>query len=193
MDLYNWDLDNMIPKGTSHTLVPNSTYEVPKGTIKTRFEPSLPRMPARKNINLLTQDWTGVSYIRCKYFDIGPASQISKLPTKLLMRRGNKSAKPVSDRQEWQSLVVLNGTNIDLWESLVSCFSGPVTKYLLLRQVSWVQIQGVIFFPWEPRFKSGFHNSFWDLVVPDRISWMALEIYKWNLVMSFGLFLFGIT
>jgi hypothetical protein len=22
--------------------------------------------------------------------------------------------------------------------------------------------------PWEPRFKSGFHNSFWDYVVPDR-------------------------
>jgi hypothetical protein len=28
----------MIPKGTSHTSPPNSTYEVPKGTMKTRFE-----------------------------------------------------------------------------------------------------------------------------------------------------------
>jgi hypothetical protein len=27
--------------------------------------------------------------------------------------------------------------------------------------------------PWEPMFKSGFHNSFWDYVVPDRISWMT--------------------
>jgi hypothetical protein len=53
----------MIPKGTSHTSVPNSTYEVqkqkynstdlglwknviPKGTMKTIFEPSLPRMSA---------------------------------------------------------------------------------------------------------------------------------------------------
>jgi len=39
-------LDYMIPKGTSHTSVPNSTYKVPKGTMKTRFEPSLPRMLA---------------------------------------------------------------------------------------------------------------------------------------------------
>ncbi len=46
MDLSNWDLDYMIPKGTSQTSVPNSTYEVPKGTMKTRFEPSLPRMLA---------------------------------------------------------------------------------------------------------------------------------------------------
>ncbi len=38
----------------------------------------------------------------------------------------------------------------------------------------------------EPRFKSGFHNSFWDYVVSDRLSWMTLEIYKWNLRMSFG-------
>jgi hypothetical protein len=29
----------MIPKGTSHTSLPNSTYEVPKGTMKARFEP----------------------------------------------------------------------------------------------------------------------------------------------------------
>ncbi len=34
--------------------------------------------------------------------------------------------------------------------------------------------------PWEPRFKSAFHNSFWDYVVPDRIPWMTLELYKWN-------------
>jgi hypothetical protein len=33
----------MIPKGISHTSVTNSTYEVPKGTMETRFEPSLPR------------------------------------------------------------------------------------------------------------------------------------------------------
>jgi hypothetical protein len=33
----------MIPKGTSHASVPNSTYEVPKRNMKTIFEPSLPR------------------------------------------------------------------------------------------------------------------------------------------------------
>ncbi len=30
MDLSNWDLDYMIPKGTSHTSVLNSTFEVQK-------------------------------------------------------------------------------------------------------------------------------------------------------------------
>jgi hypothetical protein len=36
----------MIPKGTSHNSLLNSTYEFPKGTMKTRFEPGLPRMSA---------------------------------------------------------------------------------------------------------------------------------------------------
>ncbi len=67
-----------------------------------------------------------------------------------------------------------------------------MTKYLILMQGSLGRIQGVNFFsrwhPCEPRFKSGFHNSFWDLVVSDRISWMILEIYKWNLGTSFGSF-----
>ncbi len=44
--------------------------------------------------------------------------------------------------------------------------------------------------PWEPGFKSGFHNSFWDYVVPDRIPWMTLELYKWNVGNKFWLILF---
>ena len=76
--------------------------------------------------------------------------------------------------------------------TLYISFDGPVPKYLLVMQGAWVWIQGVIFntfswwHPWEPRFKSGFHNSFWDYLVPDRISWMTLELYKWNLGTSFG-------
>ncbi len=46
MDLSNRDLNYMIPKGTSHTSLPNYTNEVPKRTMKPRFEPSLPRMSA---------------------------------------------------------------------------------------------------------------------------------------------------
>ncbi len=182
----------MIPKGTSHTSVPNSTYEVPKGTMKTRFEPSLPRMSAWKNNKLHTQDsnpgplyqlwacwhWT----IKARYIHF-PQSCLCEDPS-----WGNKSAKSVSDRQEWQSLVVLNGTNIDLWKHMISCFGGPVTKYFYLGRSP--EFTSRKFFSWwhprEPRFKSGFHNSFWDLVVPDRISWMTLEIYNWNLGMSFG-------
>ncbi len=69
------------------------------------------------------------------------------------------------------------------WEHHISSFDGPVTKYFLQMQGSWVQIPAVKFiifswwYPRGPRFKSCFHNSFWDYVVPDRISWMTLEIY----------------
>ena len=38
MELSNGDFDSMIPKGTSHTSLPNSTYEVLKGTMKARFD-----------------------------------------------------------------------------------------------------------------------------------------------------------
>ncbi len=147
MDLSNWDLDYMIPKGISHTSVLNSTYEVPIETMKTRVEPSLSRMSAWKNITLYTQDsnlgplqqlkvfwhWT----IKARYIDFSQ-SCLCEDPS-----WGNKSAKSVSDRQEWQSMVVHNGTNIDLWG--VSCFGGPVTKrfLFLLRQGSLVRIQGV--------------------------------------------------
>jgi hypothetical protein len=76
----------------------------------------------------------------------------------------------------------------------IICISidGPVAKYLLEMLGAWVHTQGVMFItfswwhPWEPRFKSGFHNSIWDYVVPDRIPWMSLELYKWNLGTSFG-------
>ncbi len=76
----------------------------------------------------------------------------------------------------------------DLWEPSLSSFDGPVTNCLLQMQGAWVQFQSIFSWgpPWKPRFKSGFHNSFWDLVVPGRISWMTLEIYKWNLGTSFG-------
>jgi hypothetical protein len=62
-----------------------------------------------------------------------------------------------------------------------SC-DGPVARYLLVMQGAWVQIQGVMLINfsgwhhWEPRFKSGFYNSFWDCVVPDRIPWMTFGI-----------------
>jgi hypothetical protein len=194
MDLSNWDLDYMIPRGTSHTSVPNSTYEVPKGTTKIRFEPSLPRMSEWKNIKLHPgfQHETPASVTSILSLD--HQCQIHSIPTKLLMWRSQLREQicqiSKSDRQE--SLVVLNETNIDLWKVLLSCIGGAVTKYLVLMQGTWVQLQSVKFnifswwHPWEPRFKSGSHNSFWDLVVPDRISWMMLEIYKLNLGTSFG-------
>jgi hypothetical protein len=78
-----------------------------------------------------------------------------------------------------------------LWVSIVSAVVVQLLNACLWCKGAWVQIQGVIFItfswwhPWEPRFKSGFYNSFWDYIVPDRITWMTLELYKWNLGRSF--------
>ncbi len=82
----------------------------------------------------------------------------------------------------------LFAVSTDFWGPSLTRFDGPVTNCLLQMQGAWVQIQCIFSWghTWKPRFKSGFHNSFWDLVVPGRISWMSLEIYKWNLGTSFG-------
>jgi hypothetical protein len=75
--------------------------------------------------------------------------------------------------------------------TLCIIFDGPVAKYLHVMQ-GGLSSNTVMFttfslwHSWEPRFKSGFHNSFWDYVVPDRITWMTLELYEWNLGTSFG-------
>ncbi len=187
----------MIPKGTSHTSVPNSTYEVPKGTMKTRFEPSLPRMSARKNSKLHTQNSNPeppASVISNLTLD--HQSQKQSVPTKRFMWRSQLREQicqiSKSDRQEWQSFVVLSGTNIDY---------GNLWRLALMVQwqntCSWCRgsefisrVWSLIFFHDDIlgslyEFKSGFHNSFWDLVVPDRIWWMTLEIIKWNLGTSF--------
>jgi hypothetical protein len=58
-----------------------------------------------------------------------------------------------------------------LWGHFASSFGGPVTKYFFVMQGAWIQILGVRFkifswwHPWEPKFKSGFRNSFWDFIV----------------------------
>ncbi len=160
--------------------------------MKTRFEPSLPRMSAWKNIKIqdskpgplqqlyVLWHWT----TKPRYIE---SPQICSCEDHSW---GNKSAKPVKVTGKNESLVVLNVTNIDMWDHLVSPLMvqwqntcqicrGPEFKPRVLSFFSW-------WHPLEPRFKSGFHNSFWDLVVHDRISWMTLEIYKWKLEMSFG-------
>ncbi len=79
-----------------------------------------------------------------------------------------------------------------LWEHSASALMVQWQNTCMRCRGAWVQIQVVMFttfslwHPWEPRFKSGIHNSFWDYVVPDRIPWMTLELYEWNLGTSFG-------
>ncbi len=72
-----------------------------------------------------------------------------------------------------------------LWNYLVSTLMVQWQNTCLWCKGARVQIHDVLFItfsgwhPWEPRFKDGFHNSFWDYVVPDRIPWMTLELCKW--------------
>jgi hypothetical protein len=73
----------MIPEGTSHNSVPNSTYEVSKGTMKTRFEPSLPRMSARKIINFTSWIRTQDPCSSGKFFAIGPSRTVTWVSNKV--------------------------------------------------------------------------------------------------------------
>ncbi len=153
-ELWKPDL-NLVSQGCQHEKILKFTYR-----IRTRT-------PA-KTVTILTLDHQ---------------SQLHRDPTKLLMLRSQLREQICqTSKSDWQEWVLGSSEWNYYWnmEIFGICFDGPVTKYLLLMQGSWIQIQGVKFFswwhPWEPRFKSGFHNSFWDLVVPDRISWMTLEI-----------------
>ncbi len=69
-----------------------------------------------------------------------------------------------------------------LWELYASGLGGPMSTYLQLVQGSWVRTLSVNFnnfscwHPWETRFKSGFHSSFWDFIC---------GIWKWGMASSF--------
>ncbi len=66
-----------------------------------------------------------------------------------------------------------------LWGHYVTGFGSPMSKYLQLLQGSWMRIFLNIFLcwhPWETRFKSGFHSSFWDFIC---------GIWKWGMASSF--------
>ncbi len=79
-----------------------------------------------------------------------------------------------------------------LWDHSASALLVQWQNTCMWCRGAWVKFQVVMFttfslwHPWEPRFKSGFHNSFWDYVVPDGIPWMTLELYEWHLGTSFG-------
>jgi hypothetical protein len=97
----------------------------------------------------------------------------------------------------WQ-ICSLNLTWTVLWEYNVLTLMVLWQITCLVCKWAWVQIQGVVCLllfhddilgSWEPRFKSGFHNSFWDYVVPDRIPWLwnyVNEIWERVLANSFS-------
>ncbi len=69
-----------------------------------------------------------------------------------------------------------------LWGFLESGSGGPMSKCLQILQGPWVRNLGEIFnifscwHPWETRFKSDFHSSFWDFIC---------RIWKWVMASSF--------
>ncbi len=73
-------------------------------------------------INITPWIWTMAPCISSKYYATGPTKLILNDPTKLSMSRSQlREHKQIcqtskSDRQEWQSLVVLNGTNFSWME-----------------------------------------------------------------------------
>jgi len=82
--------------------------------MKTKFEPRLPRMsPLKSNIHKTRTQ--SPPCITSKYLATGPPKLIHNFPTKLSVSRSQLREQicqtSKSDRQEWQSLVVLNGTN----------------------------------------------------------------------------------
>ncbi len=150
--LSTWNFDYMIPKGISHTLVQNPTYEFQKRNISS-FQENISSIQNYQGLSFLPVTFTGLA-------DLFP------------------------QLESWHEQLCgdyLYLTLIVQWQNTcISC------------RGYWVQILGVNFtifswwHLWGPWFKSGFHNSFWDYLVPDRISWMTLEIYKWNWGTSFG-------
>ena len=146
----------MIPKGISHTSVQNPTYEFQK-EILVPFRKLL--VPFRKLLVPFRTTYQGLSFLPVTF--TGLADLFSQL-------------------RSWH----VQCTLYSFVGTLSISFDGPVAKCLPVMQGAWVQIQAVMLItfswlhPWKPRFKSGFHNSFWDYLVPDRISWMTLEIYK---------------
>ncbi len=114
--------------------------------MKTRFEPKLPRMSSWKSNNHNPGFELRPPCIPCKYFATGPSKLIHNVPTKLYISRSQlweqicQTSK--SDRQEWRSLVVLNGTNIFL--------NGTNISFLKF-------ICGIL--------KRGVANSFWNHVI----------------------------
>jgi hypothetical protein len=75
----------MIPKGTSHTSLSNSTYEIPKGTMKTRFEPSLLRLSACEIIKFTPRIRTQDPCNSYNYVDISPPKPDTYHKTRIYM------------------------------------------------------------------------------------------------------------
>jgi len=100
----------------------------------------------KKVIKITAWIWTQAPCITSMYFATGSSKLIHEVPTKLSISRTQVREQifptSKSDRQEWQSLLVLNGTNIFL--------NG--TNIYFLKFICGILNRGVV-------------NSFWNHVI----------------------------
>ncbi len=148
----------------------------PKGILKTRFEPRLPRMSSWKNFTPWI--WTLGPCFCGKYFVTGPSKQILKFATyQYYSFIQNYQGLILDGHFYWFGIFVPSTgifTSTALWGFSVSGFGGPMSKWIR------IQSENLTYFscwhPWETRFKSGFHSSFWDF---------KCRIWKWGMASSF--------
>ncbi len=187
--MYSW-------KSIGQNLFPNLIYIFPKSFMifcqelqdpKRNYEnlkPRIPRMSSWKKLHILDLN-TGplhVWQVLC-HWTIKADTNLSYIPILVPFRTNKDSFLPVTFTFLADLFPQLGSWHEQLfWKIYVSCFGGPMSKYLELWQRSWVRILGVTFnffscwHPWETRFKSGFHSSFWDFLC---------GIYNWGMAISF--------
>ncbi len=134
--------------------------------MKTRFEPKLPRR-SWKNNNLHALDLnSGPLHLKQVFYHWTIKARYHM--SILVPFRTTKDCHscrfgrfvPSNEDFTWAAL----------WAHYAAGFNGPMLKILLLVQRFRVRILGVEFIyfscwhPWETRFKSGFHSSFWDFI-----------------------------
>jgi hypothetical protein len=148
LELYNPKKELAKNRSLSHSWYSVRNYKIPKGIMKTRFEPRLPKMSSWKILNFTT--WIR-SWDLCKWQVFCPWTIKAKY---------------------WRFPQI----------SISFIYNYQGLSFLPVTFTGQVQILSVIFnifscwYPWENRFKSGFHSSFWDFMC---------GIWNWGMSSSF--------
>ncbi len=143
--------------------------------MKTRFEPRLPRM-SWKNNNLHTLDlYSGPLHLKqvfCHWTIKWRYHMIILVPFRTTKDcHSCLFGRFVPSNEDF--------TSAALWVYYATGIDGPMPKIYWCRGSgfeSWVWIFFSCWHPWETRFKSGFHSSFWDFIC---------GIWNWGMAISF--------
>ncbi len=136
----------------------------PKRNMKTRFEPRLQGCHHEKVINITPWIWSQAPCITSKYIAIGSLKLINSVPTKLSMSRSQLSEQICQtskrDPQEWQSLVVLNETNISFLKFLCGILNRGMANsfwnHVIQISSRQMQFQEIVYYNlWKVKIFSG--------------------------------------